>query len=183
MDWLVKRAGNVDVERQHLNRILQEIEGAVAGAGMAYADSLIIDSIADADTTHAPSRNAVFDALALKAPLTGPSVSPVTAVTSASGVLTLNLAVGALFTCTLTENITSIVFSNAPAAGFGIAFSIKFTQHASAAKTITGWPAGLTGHWFGGVYVASTALSAIDEVGLTYYSSTKITGKYAKAAS
>lgn len=25
MDWLVKRAGNIDVERQHLNRILQEI--------------------------------------------------------------------------------------------------------------------------------------------------------------
>ena len=35
----------------------------------AYADALVIDSIADADTTHAPSRNAVFDALALKQPL------------------------------------------------------------------------------------------------------------------
>jgi hypothetical protein len=32
------------------------------------ADAKVIDSIADADTTHAPSRNAVFDALALKAP-------------------------------------------------------------------------------------------------------------------
>lgn len=35
----------------------------------AYADGLIVDSIADSDTTHAPSRNAVFDALALKQPL------------------------------------------------------------------------------------------------------------------
>lgn len=25
MDWLVKRAGNVDVERAHLNKILREI--------------------------------------------------------------------------------------------------------------------------------------------------------------
>ena len=33
----------------------------------------VIDSIADADTTHAPSRNAVFDALALKAPLVSPT--------------------------------------------------------------------------------------------------------------
>lgn len=31
-----------------------------------YADAKVIDSIADSDTTHAPSRNAVFDALALK---------------------------------------------------------------------------------------------------------------------
>ncbi len=35
----------------------------------AYADGKVIDSIADADTTHAPSRNAVFDALALKSPI------------------------------------------------------------------------------------------------------------------
>lgn len=32
-----------------------------------YVDAKVIDSIADSDTTHAPSRNAVFDALALKA--------------------------------------------------------------------------------------------------------------------
>lgn len=40
----------------------------VTAAGAA----LIIDSIADADATHAPSRNAVFDALALKAPAACP---------------------------------------------------------------------------------------------------------------
>lgn len=38
-----------------------------AKADSALQASAIIDSIADADTTHAPSRNAVFDALALKA--------------------------------------------------------------------------------------------------------------------
>lgn len=35
-------------------------------AAEAYADGLVLDSIGDGDTTHAPSRNAVFDALALK---------------------------------------------------------------------------------------------------------------------
>lgn len=48
-----------------------KLSGIATGA-TAYTDSLarsavVIDSIADADTTHAPSRNAVFDALALKA--------------------------------------------------------------------------------------------------------------------
>lgn len=35
-------------------------------ATKTYVDGKVIDSIADADTTHAPSRNAVFDGLALK---------------------------------------------------------------------------------------------------------------------
>lgn len=43
----------------------------------AYADALVLDSIADSDTTHAPSRNAVFDALALKAPLASPTFTGV----------------------------------------------------------------------------------------------------------
>jgi len=39
----------------------------------SYVDGKVLDSIADADTTHAPSRNSVYDALALKAPLNSPS--------------------------------------------------------------------------------------------------------------
>jgi hypothetical protein len=38
-------------------------------ATSSTVSGLVIDSIADADTTHAPSRNAVFDALALKQPI------------------------------------------------------------------------------------------------------------------
>lgn len=38
-------------------------------AKTSYADALVVDSIADSDTTHAPSRNSVFDALAVKQPL------------------------------------------------------------------------------------------------------------------
>lgn len=40
---------------------------AAQAAAQAYADGKVIDSIANGDTTHAPSRNAVYDALALKA--------------------------------------------------------------------------------------------------------------------
>lgn len=37
--------------------------------------AVVIDSIADSDTTHAPSRNAVFDALALKEPVIAPGTT------------------------------------------------------------------------------------------------------------
>ncbi|MDQ3039483.1 MAG: hypothetical protein M3R16_06785, partial [Pseudomonadota bacterium] len=50
-----------------------KLDGVATGA-TAYTDAnaraaVVIDSIADADIDHAPSRNAVFDALALKQPL------------------------------------------------------------------------------------------------------------------
>jgi hypothetical protein len=45
----------------------------VSTAQQTAIDAKVIDSIADSDTTHAPSRNAVFDALALKAPLASPT--------------------------------------------------------------------------------------------------------------
>ena len=110
------------------------------------------------------------------------STMTVLPVSSVSGVLTLDLSLSALFTCTLTENITSILFTNPPPPGYGIPFALHITQHASAAKTVTGWPSGLTGNWFGGAYVASVGLSAKDEIGFTYYSSSLITGKYANGS-
>ena len=48
-------------------------EGNAAYDALGAAAAIVVDSIADADTTHAPSRNAVFDALALKAPLASPT--------------------------------------------------------------------------------------------------------------
>lgn len=48
---------------------------AAQAAAQTYADGKVIDSIADSDTTHAPSRNAVFDALALKQPLSDIALS------------------------------------------------------------------------------------------------------------
>lgn len=43
-----------------------DVNKPVSTAQQTAIDAKVIDSIADADTTHAPSRNAVFDALALK---------------------------------------------------------------------------------------------------------------------
>ena len=59
----------------------------------------------------------------------------ISAVSSSSGVLTLNLAAATVFTCTLTENITSWVFSNAVNTQFN-AWTVVLTQHASSAKTV-----------------------------------------------
>lgn len=194
--WLVKRAQNADVERTHLNKILQEIASSIVSGGTVTSVSVttangVSGSVATATTT--PAITLTLGAItpssvAAAGTVTGSNLSgtntgdkdTVTAVSSSSGVLTLDLSLGSYFTCTLTENITSIVFSNAPASGKGQAFSIHFTQHASSAKTITGWPANTK--WFGGTYAISTALSAVDEVGITYYSSTKILGKYAQVA-
>lgn len=54
---------------------------------------VIVDSIADGDATHAPSRNAVFDALALKAPLNSPALTGTpTAPTAAPGTNTTQVA-------------------------------------------------------------------------------------------
>lgn len=43
-------------------------DASVLTSANSYSDGKVIDSIADSDTTHAPSRNAVFDALATKEP-------------------------------------------------------------------------------------------------------------------
>lgn len=61
-------------------------------------------------------------------------------VASASGVLTLDLARGNAFNCTLTENITSVVIVGYPPSGEYAHLSLKLTQHASSAKTVT-WAA------------------------------------------
>ena len=58
-----------------------------------------------------------------------------TAISSSSGALTCNLQLGTYFTCTLTENITSVVPSNATS-GKLCAWTVQFKQHASSAKTV-----------------------------------------------
>jgi len=50
----------------------------------SYVDGKVLDSIADADTTHSPSRNSVYDALALKAPLNSPALITPTRTTANS---------------------------------------------------------------------------------------------------
>lgn len=62
-------------------------------ATKTYADSKVADAINDGTTTIAPSQNAVFDALALKAPLASPALTGVpTAPTASAGTNTTQLA-------------------------------------------------------------------------------------------
>jgi hypothetical protein len=92
------------------------------------------------------------------------------AVTSSSGVVSINLANGNTGSITLTENITDIDFTNVPTNGVST-FTLQITQHASSAKTVainavtvngggnvTAKTAG------GGGYTVSTGASAIDLV-------------------
>lgn len=57
------------------------------------------------------------------------------AVTSSSGVVSIDLANGNTGSITLTENITDIDFTNVPSAGVST-FTLQITQHASSAKTV-----------------------------------------------
>ena len=58
----------------------------------------------------------------------GSSRSAVTSVSSSSGVVTLNYALGDYFTLTLTENVTSWVISNPPGAANGFTLMVQITQ-------------------------------------------------------
>ena len=57
------------------------------------------------------------------------------ALSSTSGVVTIDLANGNTGSLTLTENVTDIDFTNVPTNGVS-SFTIKVTQHASSAKTV-----------------------------------------------
>jgi hypothetical protein len=61
-------------------------DGATAG-GISVYDGVLATEISNGDLTHAPDGNSVFDALALKAPLTSPSFTTPVLGTPASGAL------------------------------------------------------------------------------------------------
>lgn len=87
----------------------------------------------------------------------------VTALTSSAGVVNIDLSLGSYFTLTLTENVTSITFSNAPGAGYGQTVMVRITQ-GSPAKTVT-WPAAFK--WEGAAPSVSTGNGAVDLLALT----------------
>lgn len=89
---------------------------------------------------------------------------PASALTSASGVVTVDLGSGTeVYTLALTENVTSWVFNNLPAAGFVAEIRIDVTQHASSAKTCVS-PA--TAGTAGGAWTQSATLSSVESLGL-----------------
>jgi hypothetical protein len=92
---------------------------------------------------------------------------PVTGLTSSSGAVTVNCALGDYFTFPLTENVTSWSFTNLPASGKAQTIMVRIQQHASAAKTVA-WPSSFK--WAGGAASAvSTTLSAYDVLAITTF--------------
>ncbi len=90
----------------------------------------------------------------------------VTVVTPASGTATFNCALGDYFTLAPTANVTSLVFSNVPAAPNGTSLLIRFTQ-GTTAHTVA-WPASFK--WAGGTAGAvSVVAGAVDVLALTTF--------------
>ena len=92
------------------------------------------------------------------------------AVTSSSGVVSIDLANGNTGSITLTENVTDIDFTNVPSAGVST-FTLQITQHASSAKTVAinavtvNGGGNVTAKTAGGAgYTVSDGASAIDLV-------------------
>lgn len=60
----------------------------------------------------------------------------VTALSIASGVVNVDCALGDYFTLSLTANVTSITFSNLPAAGKGASLAVRIQQDATGGRTV-----------------------------------------------
>ncbi len=131
-------------------------------------DCVITFTCEDGDTnTWRVSGEMAVDGAVIGETLDGSLVSePVNALASASGVLTIDCSLGSYFTFTPTENVTSTVLTNVNPAQ---TIAIRFTQHASAAKT---WAFPALFDWAGGtVGVVSTGVGAVDLLTLTTFNS------------
>lgn len=85
------------------------------------------------------------------------------APSSTAGAITFDFDVGNIFSVALTENITSITFSNVPASG-AVNAVLLLTQDATGSRTIT-WPASVK--WAGGMApTLSTAASSVDLISM-----------------
>jgi hypothetical protein len=85
------------------------------------------------------------------------------AANSSSGTSTVDLALGNYFYATLTENITTVTFSNLPASGRFASWEWEVTQDAGASGYTITWPAAII--WSGGSAPTLTATaSAVDVI-------------------
>jgi hypothetical protein len=90
----------------------------------------------------------------------------VSVLTPASGVVTIDCALGDYFTLAPTANVTSIVFTNLPAAGKAASLMVRFTQDTTA-RTVA-WPASFK--WAGGsAGVVSTTSGARDVIAISTF--------------
>jgi hypothetical protein len=92
---------------------------------------------------------------------------PLSTISSASGVLTINCASSNYFVTTLSENVTSIIISNAPSNDSATTIMVRIKQDSDTAKTVA-WPASFK--WAGGVAGSvSTTLDAVDVLAITTF--------------
>jgi hypothetical protein len=93
-----------------------------------------------------------------------PDRSAVSVLTPASGVVNIDCSLGDYFTLAPTANVTSITFSNLPAAGKAMSLMVRFTQDTTA-RTVA-WPASFK--WAGAVAGSvSTGSGAKDLIAIT----------------
>lgn len=64
------------------------------------------------------------------------ATKPVTALSIASGVVNIDCALGDHFTLTLSANVTSITFTNLPAAGYAKEIAVNIVQDATGSRTV-----------------------------------------------
>jgi len=111
---------------------LDTLLGGVTAAQFAYLNvTLLGTSEASKAVTVDANGVVIFD---------GGIVEDETAVTSSSNATTVNCRDGNVFTHVLTEN-TTFTFSNPPASGRAVAFTLKLVQDASASGFTVTWPA------------------------------------------
>jgi len=94
-------------------------------------------------------------------------ISPINALANVAGVVNIDCSLGNFFTLALAANVTSITFSNLPAAGLAQSIMVAITQDPATARTVAfpaafDWPGGTVG-------VVSTGLSAVDLLGISTF--------------
>lgn len=130
--------------------------------------SMITLTCEDADTnTWVASGDLAVDGATIGLDLDGSMVKePVNVLTPASGVVNIDCSLGSYFTLAPTANVTSITFSNLPAAGKAQTIMVLFTQD-STPRTVA-FPS--TFDWAGGTVPAvSTASGAKDVLAITTF--------------
>lgn len=94
----------------------------------------------------------------------GDDGSALTTITSSSGVVTIDCAIGDNFTITLSEDVTSVSLSNEPAPGHAKNVCLEIIQPSGSAYTFA-FPAGWT--WPSGIVgTVSSVPNAVDELNL-----------------
>ena len=104
------------------------ISEKTSAAGVTIDGVLIKDNVVNTDTISPKTTNG---ATLLEVP-----VKKLQTLTSSSGTLTVNAGLGSQGQITLTENISTIAFTNIPTSGV-FEMVIYITQHASSAKTVS----------------------------------------------